>query len=106
MLGAHKDVYVGKAFLERVGFGADHAAHKGDDLVGGVALEGLEAGHHADHAVFGALADDATVEYDDVGVEGGLAGREPHLTQGALKPLGVGFVHLAANGPNKVSVHL
>ena len=106
MLGAHKDVYVGKAFLERVGFGADHAAHKGDDLVGGALLEGLEAGHHPDHAVFGALADDATIENDHVGVQGGLARGKPHLAQGTLKPLGVGFVHLAADCPDKVSVHL
>ena len=37
LLGLHEDVNVGESFAERVLRRADHAAHEGDDLIGGLA---------------------------------------------------------------------
>ena len=105
LLGAHKDVYIGKAALQRGGLGAYHAAHQRDNRLR-VAL--LEAGYRAevaDHFILGRLADYAGIQNDDIGVLGLGGGFQAQLLQGGGQTLRVRRVHLAADGPDVIAVH-
>ena len=105
LLRLHEHVHVrepvGKGVLAR----PNHAAHQAEYLIGVALHDGLEVGQHTDHAVFGALPDDAAIQDYDVRLAGGLTGGEAHLTQRAFEALGVGLVHLTAYCPDVVTLH-
>ncbi len=65
-------------------------------------LPRLEAAQLADGLVFGALAHNAGVEHHDVGVVQPVGGAVADLFQLGGHVVGVGHVHLAADGPDVV----
>ena len=105
LLGLHEHVHVGEPVGEGVLAGPNHATHQSEHLVRVALHDGLEVGKHTDHAVFGALADDAAIQDYDIGLAGGLAGGQAHLTQSAFETLGVGLVHLTTDCPDEVALH-
>ncbi len=81
---------------------ADHAAHHGDEEIGTRALGVFEQGKLAVGALLGLFADTARVEHDEIGgvYAGGFVPAE--AVEDAGDALGVGLVHLAADGPDVV----
>ena len=65
-------------------------------------LPGFEVAELADHFVFGALAYNAGVENDHVGIVQPVGGTIADLLQFGGHVVGVGYVHLAADGPDVV----
>jgi hypothetical protein len=101
--GRREDVHVGELLAEAVGaLDADQAAHEVDDEVGAALLDWGEAGEAAVGLVFGALADDASVEDDHIGLLDVGLGAIAESLEGAGDALGVSDVHLAAFGPDVV----
>ena len=106
LLGSQEYVGVGEALPQCLGLGPDHAPHQRDDLAGVPLLDRLEGGQHPDHPVLGALPHDTAIQYYDIGVIDRPGPQEAHLPQSALKPLGIGLVHLTADSPNVETVEV
>ena len=106
LLRLHEDVNVGEAFFEIVRLGTDHASHQRHNLVLVALLERLKAGHHTNDAIFGALAHDTAVQHDDIRLFRRWTRGESHLPQRALEAFRICLIHLAADCPDVVTVHL
>ena len=105
LLGAHKDVYIGKAALQRGGLGAYHTAHQRDYRLRVALLDAGYGAEVADHLILGGLPDYAGIQNDDIGVLRLGGGFQPQLLQRGGQTLGVRRVHLAADGPDVIAVH-
>ena len=88
-----------------VGAGADHAAGEGQHGIGALFAERLGQIEGAGNLVLSGLPDDAGVEDNDVGVSGAVNGGQPQLLQRRPQALGVGGIHLAADGPDVIGLH-
>ena len=93
----------------RVAFGemfvpldAYHTAHQVDHQVGVLPLLSQQGGQVTVCPVFGALAHDAGVQHDHIGLAGFLCGAVAHPLQRGGDALGIGHVHLASGRPDKV----
>ena len=103
LAGRHEDVDVGIAGQQlRAGLDADHAAHERHGAVGFALLPRLEAAQFADGLVLGALAHHAGVEHDDVGLVEAVGRPVADLLQLGGDVVGIGHIHLAADGPDVV----
>ena len=101
--GRHEHIDKGIAIEQLLaGLDADHAAHERDSAVRFGAFPGFEAAQLAGCLVFGALADDTRVEHDHVGVVELVGGAVADLFKLGGHVVGIGHVHLAADGPNVV----
>ena len=106
LLRLHEDVNVGEAFFEIVRLGTDHASHQRHDLVLVALLERLQTGHHAHDTVFGALAHDTAIQHDNIRLFRRGTRGESHLPQRAFEAFRICLIHLAADCPDVVTVHL
>ena len=105
ILGAHKQIHLGKALFQFGGLRADHAAHQGQHPVGPALFQGADTPQVAHHLILGPLADDAGIEDDDIGGLGVGRRAQAQLFQGRPQAFRVGLVHLAADSPNVKGIH-
>ena len=105
LLRAQEQVDIGEAAGQLVSAGADHAAGEGQNGVGPLFTQGLHQVEVAGDLVLGGLADDAGIEHHHIGVGGTGRGSKAQLLQRRPQSLGVGGVHLAADGPDVISLH-
>lgn len=74
-------------------FDADHAPHQGYGHIGPALLEGLERPQLADRLLFRALAHDAGVDNDDIGLVGVVGGQVTRRSKPAATcPLSATFI--------------
>ena len=103
LAGRHEHVYMRKTSAQlRAGLDADHAAHQRQSTVRPVPLPRLEVAGLSDALVFRALPHYAGVEYNDIGIVHclGRSITDPLQFRGHM--VGVGNIHLAADGPNVI----
>jgi adenine-specific DNA methylase len=101
--GRHEDVHKRIALHElRARLDPHHTTHQRNDAIGVRLLPGLEAAQLADGLVFSALAYDAGVEHDDVGLFEPVGRPIAELFQLGGDVIRVGHIHLAADRPDVI----
>jgi hypothetical protein len=103
MLGSHDQIDFGDAAEEGLAFLLGDAACDDDRDVGILLLAFGLASEVGVDLLFGVVADGAGVVEDDVGGEGVILPGHAHGFEHPCHALGVGFVHLAAEGGDVVA---